>query len=245
MQRNNSKSATAAALKILLAVVLLIIVILLCVSRSSLTAKTCVNMPEPEDAVCSFFDALTDGRHDACDAMLANYSTLGLTSSTDTAIGKQLSELLQKSYNYTTLTGSRMPAVVSASDITSDTDASALVVFSNIDYVDIASAMSENRIEGKTAYQAALLTYLDISSMSDDLHELVTEIAYGYAYESVDVNNEETATMIVIEALCQLSENIENYYRTDVIVIKLEYTDGEWKLVLSDELYSAVIGNIA
>lgn len=246
---NNTLSAV---LKIFLAVVLLVLVIWLCTARDSFTARTCVERDDPAETVSAFFDALTAGDYEACDALLYNYSSLGLAvSGSDTAIGAQLSELLSDSFEYQLITGNVMPTIVSASDIPSGSDLSALfdspvlLTYSDLSMNDVAKGLGANTVAGKQAVQSVALTYLDIPSMSDDLHDIVTEVAYNYAYESIDINNEQTAMQVVSESIEIIRTDIEKYYRTDVFIIELEYVGGEWKIVLADDLYNAIIGNLA
>jgi len=240
----NSKKTNDALIKIIVAVALLAIVILLCCARDNLIAKTCVDMPAPEETVSEFFDALKDGRYEDCDTLLSNYSTLGLTSSTDTAIGAKVYSMLTNSYEYYIINDTYQYTFVSASDLLPE-NTSAVAAYSSISSDELTNAVEQNGDFGKIAYQTITFTYLDISSMSDDLHSLVTDIAYSYAYEAIDINNEETATQVVLDSLDSISSDIEKYYRTDIFVIKLEYINGQWKIVLDDALYKAIIGNIA
>ncbi len=238
-------NSSGSAIKILLALLLLVVTIILCSSRSSLTPATCVRMPAPEETVSEFFDALTDGRYEDCDALLSNYTSLGLTSSTDTVIGSQLFEMLGDSYHYDILDSSNVSHITPAAEVVSSADASAVIVYSSVTIDDINKALESTSVTGKDASVAVAFTYLDISSMSDDLHTLVTDIAYNYAYESIDINNEETANQVVLESLQQLNESIEDYYRTDIFIINMKYDNGEWKIILDEALYKAIIGNIA
>ena len=235
MQNNSNTSA----LKIIAAVVLVILAALLCGSRSSLSPKSCVKLSEPDETVEQFFNALIDGRYDDCDAMLYNYSSLGLVSSSDTAMAQELYSLLRESYSYTILSGSAsalMPSP-SSSDVSASDAYAALIAKAD-------DAIAHNSVWGKEASQAVAFTYLDISSISNDLHDRATEIAYSYAFNSIDINNEETAEKAVSEALDQLTDNISDYYRTDIFVIDMKYVDGEWRIVLEDSLYRAILGNI-
>lgn len=235
-----AKNNGGAVLKILIAVVMLTAVMWLCSARGGFTPRACVELPEPAETVRGFFSALSDGRYDDCDAMLYNYSSLGLTSSSDTAMGQQLYDMLRESYSFRliTLSSSDALAVPSESDV-SATDAY-LTRKAELD-----GAAAKNTVFGKDAVQAVSFTHLDVSSLSDDLHDRATEVAYQYAYNSIDINNEETAEAAISEALEQLSGSASDYYRTDIFIISLKYVDGEWKIVLDDALYHAIIGNAA
>ncbi len=237
MQNNNTGGSL---LKIFAAVALAVLVIILCGSRSDFSPKSCVEIPAPADSADRFFSALSDGRYEDCDAMLYNYSSLGFVSDSDTPMGQALYALLRESYGYTVLTGnaaSQLPPP-SSTDV-SATDAYAALLS------EAESAVLQSTVSGKEAAQAVAFTHLDISLISDELHERATEIAYDYAYNSIDINNEETANKAVKEALDQLEGSITDYYRTEVFVINMKYVGGEWKIVLDDSLYRAILGNIA
>lgn len=233
---SNRKNTKGAALKIAAAFIILAATVVLCFSRSSFTAVTCSRLPEPADTAAAFFEALCEGDYKECDSYLNNYSTLGMTSATDTPIAEQMFTLLTESYSYR-LVENDYAATVSLSDILSCSDVAS--------YSDIMSDFVPNGISGKQATQAVAFTYLDISSMTNDLHERANEIAYNYAFEAIDINNEETATKAVLEAVDALSSDIEKYYRSELFIIKMEYDSGEWKINLDDELYKAIIGNVA
>lgn len=232
----NQQNTKGAALKISAALIILTAAVILCFSRGNFTAMTCSTLPEPADTAEAFFSALCDGNYEQCDIYLNNYSTLGLTSATDTPVSEQMFRLLNESYAYRLVendyaSADSLSEILSCSDIAS--------------HSDIMSDFVPNTVSGKQATQAVAFTYLDISSMTHDLHEMANEIAYDYAFKSIDINNEETATKAVLEAIDTLSADIEKYYRSDLFIIRMDYVSGEWKINLDDELYKAIIGNVA
>ena len=232
----NQKTTKGAAIKITAAFVILAAAVILCFSRGSFTAMTCSNMADPADTAGAFFEALCDGNYDQCDVYLSNYSSLGLTSATDTPVADRMFELLNESYAYR-LVENDYASTVSLSDVLSCSDIAS--------HSDIMADFVPNGISGKQATQAVAFTYLDIGSMTNDLHELANEIAYDYAFAAIDINNEETATKAVLEAIEGLGADIEKYYRTDLFIINMDYDSGEWKITLDEELYKAIIGNVA
>lgn len=233
---SNQKNTKGAALKIAAALIILAVTVILCFSRSSFTPMACSGLPKPADTADAFFSALCEGDYEQCDTYLGNYSTLGLTSATDTPVAEKMFSLLNESYSYS-LIENDYATTVSLTDILSCSDVAS--------HSDIMASFIPNSIDGKHATQAVAFTYLDISSMTNDLHELANEIAYNYAFASIDINNEETATKAVLEAIDALSADTEKYYRSELFIISMNYDSGEWKINLDEELYKAIIGNVA
>lgn len=106
------------------------------------------------------------------------------------------------------------------------------------------SLLGRSEISGITASQRIRVTYLDIDSLAQPLHDSATEIANDYAYTGIDIYNEQTAEKALDEAVAKISENIASYYRTDDITVSLKYDGSSWKIVLDDELFSVVVGNL-
>ena len=229
-----------AGLKIIAALLLLVLTIWLCASRADFSPRSCVDIPDPADTAEAFFSALSDGRYEDCDALLYNYSSLGLASSTDAQLAQYLYDLLRDSYSYTVIRDDPEAAVPApaAGDVSATDAYPALVTAAK-------EAYALNGVSGKDAVQAVRFTHLDFGSLTGDLHARAEDIAYEYAYQSIDINDEETATQAVNEALYQITDDIGRYYRTDIFAISMKYVDGEWKIVLDDALYRAIIGNIA
>lgn len=232
---SNQNVKKGAAIKISAALIVLAVTVILCFSRGSFTALTCRGLPQPADTADAFFSALCEGDYKQCDTYIGNYSTLGMTSATDTPVAERMFELLEDSYSYRLLENDYDAA--SLADILSCSDVAS--------HSDIMAGFIPNSIDGKQATQAVVFTHLDIGSMTNDLHELATEIAYDYAFQSIDINNEETATKAVLEAIDILSKDIEKYYRSELFIVQMNYDSGEWKISLDEDLYKAIIGNVA
>lgn len=98
---NNSSRASTLSFRIVsIALAFCIEAVLLCILASSVQTVSCTTLPDPKPVVSEFFTALCEGESEKCDALLANYSSLGLDVSIASEYKAKLFDMLKESYSF-------------------------------------------------------------------------------------------------------------------------------------------------
>lgn len=100
----------------------------------------------------------------------------------------------------------------------------------------------EPQITGKNAVMTVKVTTLDLRKVYDPLIVNVKESIRHLQYVGEKVDTEEAILAVASEELGKLLSGNKSMTTSGVFAVELVYSKGEWRLVISDELYSALIG---
>ncbi len=208
------KKLTAPTLVAIISIALLLIAGF-CVKNRATTPVILGDRTAPTNAVTGFFDALTAGEYDLCASFVSDYSSLGFDSVPEKESERMIYECLLDSYSYQLLGG------------------------------------VETSPEG--VYQRALVTAFDVERLSVDINDrfvsaLEEQMNEFDDYSAMfDKDGQYSAALIeatLVDILTELLAVPEYYYTTAELRLELTLTGGEWKLILSEELLSALTGSI-
>lgn len=100
----------------------------------------------------------------------------------------------------------------------------------------------EPQITGKNAVMTVKVTTLDLRKVYDPLIVNVKESIRHLQYVGEKVDTEEAILAVASEELGKLLSGNKSMTTSGIFAVELVYSKGEWRLVISDELYSALIG---
>lgn len=119
-------------------------------------------------------------------------------------------------------------------------------------YIQMAQYLTDSRsysqvgdcvVKGHSAEMTIRLTVLDFRKVETVLSQTATTAVSELEYAGTEVDDS-MLDGIIQSSLTQLMMNPVDYYSTEEITIQLRYEDDQWKLICSDELYSALVGYI-
>lgn len=178
-------------------------------------ARALCAVPNGQTSVTAFFDFIIDGDYQQAQKYLYNCTSLGFENEPDSEVGKKILSAVRESYDYSI-----------AGDFSSD---------------------------GQYATQKVRFTYFSVADAKDTISEYTQEF-YKQKIESATVNSElydennnlrEDVALDLFEmAADRVISEKDNYLRTIELDLELYYHDGEWKIVLSDDLASALMGDM-
>lgn len=182
----------------------------------------------PKRAIVDFVEAMQSDRFDSSAADIAmshigNYSTMGFekyTEVNDSLLEKTLFEMLRNSYS-----------VEFAEE--------------SLDPVPLPYQGKDMTISGTQAFVRLRFTSLDISLMSEPLSEIVTEVGAERMYDGITYETEAEATALVEEVFTRrlVSDgDVSDYCVEHPLTLELAYSDGSWKIMVSEEFYDALLG---
>lgn len=102
--------------------------------------------------------------------------------------------------------------------------------------------VTEPQVSGKTAIMTVKVTTLDLREVYDPLIENVKETIRTMQYNGENTDSEEIILEVASEELSSLLTSDKPLTTTGIFAIELVYSNGKWRLIISDELYSALIG---
>lgn len=88
-------------------------------------------------------------------------------------------------------------------------------------------------------------TTFDIKKFQQSLKEKVVEIIKQKQYNGATFENPDDTKDIIEKYKKQLLENPDEFYTTEQFTIEMINSSGKWRVVLSDEFYSALTGYAA
>ncbi len=100
----------------------------------------------------------------------------------------------------------------------------------------------EPQVDGKKAIMTVKVTTLDLRRVYDPLIVSVKETIKRMQYEGEEVETDETILAVATDELNKLLTGEKSMTTTGIFAVELVYSKGEWRLIISDELYSALIG---
>ncbi len=100
----------------------------------------------------------------------------------------------------------------------------------------------EPKVTGKTAVMTVQVSSLDLRKVYAPLSENVKAIIYDMRFDGQAVDSSEEILAITTDELSKIITDNKDLITTGIFAVEFTYTGGEWKLIISDELYSALIG---
>lgn len=100
-------------------------------------------------------------------------------------------------------------------------------------------------ISGKQAFVDITFTSLSIDLISEPLAEVVAQVGHDRMYEGETFDTSEDALALVEEVFPSVFDadgDLTPYCVQKEMTVELTFTDDGWKIVMSDELYKAMLG---
>ena len=143
-------------------------------------------------------------------------------------------------YNYSTLGMAEVTADVSDSDAMTDKLLYELLRDSR-DY----KLSGQGKISGREAQIDLSLTTLDYRKLAEPLGEKVTQAVKEAKYRGQTFASASDISPVIISELEKFMEvSASDVMTTEDFTVEMKYSDKKWKIVVSDELYKALIGYI-
>ena len=167
---------------------------------------------DPKDTVVDFFNSIKTGDYPTAYGCLSDYSGLGLENTPQDDIGKAVYEALKLSYDYTIMGGATV-----------------------------------NKL---TAFVPVRVKYLDLDELGSHVSELVNQnlekivesTPRNQVYDANDNYLPEITEKAYTQAVERLISKPETYYTAEQINVELEYENGQWYIVTSQQLLNAIAG---
>lgn len=170
---------------------------------------------DPRQTVDSFFIAVLNGNYTAAYDCLDDYADLGLSSEPSDPVGKRIVSALRESYDY--------------------------------------KLIGDCTVDGLSAVQQVEFRYFDLTGIGEKLaadaneyiEQLVRERNRSELYDDNDRYLESVTDEVYEHAVAAVLSHAEDYYRTVVLELELNYTDGAWRLHTSQPMLTALTGGTA
>ena len=167
---------------------------------------------DPQQTVTQFFDSLKSGDYPAAYACLSDYETLGLEQEPETAEARQVYDVLKKSYSYT--------------------------------------LQGDCAVHGRAATQKLRFRALNIrkteaaiaSRVDAILEEKVAELPYSEIYDADGGYLPSLTDAVYQEAMEEALKNMDSLSANTELEIRLQYEQGEWRIVTDRALLNALVG---
>ena len=201
---------------------LLCALVLVCLGLTAALASTAQSepailggVPDPDDTVALFFDSLCAGELEQCDSLLYGYSSLGLDSQPQTAIGSALMDAVAASYSWQEAVPCTVDGINARCEIL-------LTCLDTSAMTDDVRALAGEKLERFAA-----------EAVSNDS-----------LYNEDGSYREDVIMQLLEQAVADALLNAQQYYVSNQIEVSLSYIDGGWRVVLTDELIAAITGNL-
>ena len=170
---------------------------------------------DPQQTVDSFFSSIVSGNYEAAYQCLDDYADLGLGAEPTDEVSRRLYDVLIKSYAY--------------------------------------ELVGECKEDGLTATQQVNFRYFDMTGISADLeHEansyietIVAERPRSELYDAQDHYLSSVTDEVYDHAIDTVLSHTEDYYKTVLLDVELQYTNGTWSLSTSRSMLNALAGGTA
>lgn len=210
-----NKGARINTVWAVVAIVIAAAAMILCIFALNVGTIVSKTSGNPQDTVSGFFEAAMAGNNEKAAKYLENYSSLGLENEPDTEEGKAILSALRASWGYT--------------------------------------LRGEPEIDKLHATQKVAVRYLDLKGVEADAESRVDGILNGIAQsrprdELYDESNQYLQSVtdeVYSTAVAEALENAESHYSSKEVEIELDYTDGEWKMIMSPELLNLMLGGVS
>lgn len=100
----------------------------------------------------------------------------------------------------------------------------------------------EPQVNGKNAVMTVKVTTLDLREVYDPLIANVKDTIRHMQYVGEKADTEDIILEVASEELSLLLTGDQPMTTTGIFALELIYSKGQWRLIISDELYSALIG---
>ncbi len=170
---------------------------------------------DPQKTVTLFFDSLKQGDYAAAYSCLSDYDTLGLELEPETPEARQVYDVLRRSYSYT--------------------------------------LQGDCAVNGRTAAQKLRFRALNIRKTEDAiasrvnaiLEEKVAELPASEVYDEAGGYLPSLTDAVYEEAMREALENMDSLSANTELEIRLQYEQGEWRIVTDRALLNALVGGEA
>lgn len=170
---------------------------------------------DPQQTVVRFFDSLKAGDYPAMYDCLSDYSTLGLEEEPESAEAQMIYTALRQSYSY----------ILKGDCYTEGMNASQKVNF---------RALSVRRVEDAVK-----------AKVNETMEQLMAELEPGEIYGDDGGYRTEFTDLVYETALEQVLRNPDPLCADSELEIRLQFTDGAWKMTADRALLNALTGGAA
>ncbi len=194
------------------------IIVTIMVSIFALSAKPIImsESADPSETAEEFVSLVLSGENAKAEKMLIGNSKLGLDTKPQDNLGRMLYSALQDSFSFET-TGECLEDSTEASQSFTVT------------YLDIPS-----------------ITALQQEATNTRLAEYVEAAVRAEEVQAPDGSYLPEVAMRALEEVTEeLLENVEDHYVETELVIDMQYSDGEWKVIANETLFAILSGNTA
>lgn len=178
-------------------------------------------MANPKTTLSSFVDAMRKQNFEEAESYVINYTTMGFDGIEDVShdsVDWQIYKMLFDSYKV------------------EYKDSSTEDVISPYESEDLF-------VNGRKAAITFTFTSFNYGKMMEDLSAAISDVGGERMYYGETFETQEEALVLVDDAFDIVLENDPSkYYTQKEITLDAWYNDGEWKLEISDEFYSALVG---
>lgn len=102
--------------------------------------------------------------------------------------------------------------------------------------------VSQGEIYGRDSVVTIELTTLDFKKLETALNARVLEVIQERQFVGQSFETEDKILAVVYEVLDQMTLSASEYYSTKQFTVDMKLSENHWKIVCSEELYSAIIG---
>lgn len=102
--------------------------------------------------------------------------------------------------------------------------------------------VEQGEVYGKSSTVTIRLTTLDFRKLKASLTDKTLEEIKAREFRGESFDTEEAIITVTCEILDKMTPSISEYYSTNEFEVNMRLSDGKWKIVCTEELYSALIG---
>lgn len=102
--------------------------------------------------------------------------------------------------------------------------------------------VSDTDVFGITAWQTVAITSLDMRAVAENAVVGAVADAKDHAYKNGSYKTDEEVEAAVNAKITELLTSPSDCLSTTVIRVEFSYSDGKWRLVMSDKLYDVISG---
>lgn len=175
-------------------------------------------LADPELAVTGFFDAVVSGDYAVAEGYVANYTGLELAKEPESEISKRLYSIIRGSYSYSL-------GMENGGCVVSGLSAEQIVV---VNYFSAKLASERIRVRTEELYENKMRKVSNNDEIYDENGKLRESIAMELFNQATD----------------EVISNPDDFLTSATITVELVYKNGEWKINLSDEMVSVLLGEL-
>ena len=204
-----------------IAMLMALVVLAITLCGCEAPAYSAKEMENPKITLNNFIEAMRGQDFEEAESYVINYASLGfdkIEKIPHSAADWRIYELLFESYEAEYISNSTQPikSPYSSEDMT---------------------------VNGRRADITFTFSSFNFDKMSADLTEAISEIGAERTYHGETFETQEEALALVEEGYEAVFQNdMSQYCKTQELTVTAWYENGEWKLEISEEFYSALTG---